>query len=568
MVSVEWTLSANLKTVILEVTSRSLRCFICFTSISSPQSSQNVRLEIISPASFGHGFSTILPSSSPAWLGTSTAILLQQRYQALQINFSNLTSVFSAAMAYLSKLARATGFTSTATKQCDGSPVRSASPANSITQTDHTPETPATPITRWLMSSTPAVPVKYPALHKVKGARVTKTRCDKKKKQKRKSFWGLPFISSLFDQSNNAESEDPESDVEGDFESDPDSDLESDLASSVERDIEGDFESDLDGDTVFDDEDVMDTTEVDNDRTLTDSKRYQELQDKDAGTILRYRHYQDYEDPALAEWTAEERWFLARLENRGREPLINRTWCLDFTWMPRLAFAYNPEEAFIQPIHLTMYRGKFVFPLFTNWLFDVRRFANSLASSAIKALHGLWKAGPLTRGQIAGGAQQEKAIYRAICDYYKWTLADGKLEHKAHIPVTAIVCAKPKESTESVVNRVTAQLHELGRRYRDKWRSPNSKESDTHQSFTHSMPTLFGFLVKNTVSAIVTVDSSIPEKPIRTMHTGNWNVVNQEGWHVMAIAIAFVRQRSFLLQLDAEGELGPEIIDTGDDPDA
>ena len=81
------------------------------------------------------------------------------------------------------------------------------------------------------------------------------------------------------------------------------------------------------------------------------------------------------------------------------------------------------------------------------------------------------------------------------------------------------------------------------------------------------MPTLFGFVIKYTVSAIVTCDSSVPGKPIRTLHTADWNVVSQEGWHAMAVAIAFVRQRDYLMQLDAEGELGPETVDDQNDPD-
>ena len=82
------------------------------------------------------------------------------------------------------------------------------------------------------------------------------------------------------------------------------------------------------------------------------------------------------------------------------------------------------------------------------------------------------------------------------------------------------------------------------------------------------MPTLVGFVVKFTVSAIVVLDSRFPKCPIHVLHTGDWNVVGQEAWHAMAIGIAFVRQRDWLMGLDEEGELGEEIIDEGSDPDA
>jgi len=187
--------------------------------------------------------------------------------------------------------------------------------------------------------------------------------------------------------------------------------------------------------------------------------------------------------------------------------------------------------------------------------------------TAVRAFDNVSRAGGHVHAQLAGGAVPEKPLFRAITDYYKWTLLDGKLENKAHIPVTAIACAKPRESTESVVGRVTDQLHDLGRQYRDKWRHPDCKESDAQQVYTHSLPTLFGFVIKYTVVAIVTCDSSVPGSPIRTLHTADWKVIGQNVWHAIALAIAFVRQRNYLMQLDAEGELGPAIDEKGSDPD-
>lgn len=188
--------------------------------------------------------------------------------------------------------------------------------------------------------------------------------------------------------------------------------------------------------------------------------------------------------------------------------------------------------------------------------------------SATHALQKLINAGPLVRGQLTSGAIPERPLLRGITNYYKWTLLDGNLEHKTHIPVTAIACAKPKESTESVVNRVTDQLHSLARQYRDKWRHPKCKESDEKQVYTHQLPTLFGFVIKYTVVAVVTCDSSVPGKPIRTLHTGDWTRVGQEVWHALAVSIALIKQRNYLMQLDKEGELGPEIIEEESDPDA
>lgn len=85
--------------------------------------------------------------------------------------------------------------------------------------------------------------------------------------------------------------------------------------------------------------------------------------------------------------------------------------------------------------------------------------------------------------------------------------------------------------------------------------------------YTHALPTLFGFVIKYTVVAIVTCDASVPGCPIRTLHTGDWKVIGQNVWHAIAVATAFVRQRNYLMRLDAEGELGPEVLEQGDDPD-
>ena len=79
------------------------------------------------------------------------------------------------------------------------------------------------------------------------------------------------------------------------------------------------------------------------------------------------------------------------------------------------------------------------------------------------------------------------------------------------------------------------------------------------------MPTLFGFVIKYSVVAIVTCDSSIPKKPIRTLGTFDWKIVGQDVWHALALAITMVSARNFLVQLDEEGGLGEEIEES--DPD-
>ena len=51
---------------------------------------------------------------------------------------------------------------------------------------------------------------------------------------------------------------------------------------------------------------------------------------------------------------------------------------------------------------------------------------------------------------------------------------------------------------------------------------------------------------------------------------GVWNLTKegQDLWHALAIAIFMVCARNYLLVLQREGELGDEVVESEDDPDA
>ena len=118
-----------------------------------------------------------------------------------------------------------------------------------------------------------------------------------------------------------------------------------------------------------------------------------------------------------------------------------------------------------------------------------------------------------------------------------------------------------------MVTRVTDQLYSLAAQYRDKWRHPSCCPNSKIQDYTHDLPTLYGIIIKYSVVAIVTCDASVPDKPIRTMATYDWNKgAGQDVWRAFAVAITVVRARDYLVGLDEEGELGEEIEES--DPDA
>lgn len=160
--------------------------------------------------------------------------------------------------------------------------------------------------------------------------------------------------------------------------------------------------------------------------------------------------------------------------------------------------------------------------------------------------------------------------------------------------------AKPGESVASVVRRVTDQLHELGRRYREKWllrpsiegreaeplRSPphygkarvattssSSEEQQVKQSltsydhddavpledgigeeFSHDLPTLYGLVIKHTVVAIVTHDVCVPGQDVRSIAMFDFGQPDQDVWNGFAVAILVVLVRNYLMELVAEAE--------------
>ena len=423
-------------------------------------------------------------------------------------------------MAYLSAFARASGITTPASKDRTPSSTNSTSTPEPEHPLDRRTMSPIKRTQQWVEGPTPKKDSNAVNLHKVKGSRITKS---PSKKEKRKSFWSLELLSNFFGKEQKEETMD-----------------------------------DLEGVTYVEDDEPLPTIEHDHDFTLVEDY---EDEDKAANTKRALKdfndRYLDYNDPRIKEWTDEEIWLFNKLQKRGAEPLLISTWTLDFSTFPDQLFSQDENQVFINNIHTSSGHGR---QLALPSLLKIS--ANLFLLPAAAALTKLISAGSYVDGQKV---QPERPLLRELNAYYKWTLQDGKLHNKEHIPNIAIASAKPRETVESVVSRLTDQLHSLGRQYREKWRHPKSREHDHHQVFLRDMPTLFGFVIKYSVVAIVTCDSSIPRKPIRTLITCDWKITGQGVWHALAVAITMVRARNYLMQLNEEGELGDDIEDS--DPD-
>lgn len=169
------------------------------------------------------------------------------------------------------------------------------------------------------------------------------------------------------------------------------------------------------------------------------------------------------------------------------------------------------------------------------------------------------------------GIAPEKIIRRHLNDYFVWTMRDGNLKNTPHIPVLTIAVAHPGEPVQSVVNRCTDRLHDMGRRYREAWRLDGDTVDDlglSMPSYKHRLPTIFGIIVKATGVGFITYDAAVPGKAVKNM--GVWDLTKdgQDVWHAFAIAIYMICARNYLLNLKQEALLEEEIEEESDDPDA
>ena len=176
-------------------------------------------------------------------------------------------------------------------------------------------------------------------------------------------------------------------------------------------------------------------------------------------------------------------------------------------------------------------------------------------------------AGPRCRDALLQKQRPEPPLNKAIERYKKWSIRDAKLHRRSYIDLIAVTTAEPDETVQSVADRMTDNFHTLARKWRNKLRHSECQENDDNQRYTHKLPTLYGFMIKYSVVAVVTFDSRSLSNPIRTLTTLNHQIDGIDVWHALAISIVCCRARNHLLQLEKEGCIGAEIP-TEDDPDA
>ncbi|KAL9102966.1 MAG: hypothetical protein Q9163_001953 [Psora crenata] len=426
-------------------------------------------------------------------------------------------------MAYFSVFSKARSVIRPPTKNGTNASSQNSADAKSIARTRQRSMSPPETNRGWLHSLTRKTERRASDHDRVKTGRVTKNNSWEKR---RNSFWNVPAISTFFAQSSGHQAE-----------------------------------KDFDGDTVVIKEEQSESASEDNENTLVNEDTVNdEINER---TDINDR-FLDYNDPRVKEWSVEEVWMFNKLSMRGFEPLLSEEWQWDFPSFPDPLFTKDESLVFINNLNTSITDGKILtqpHPRFR--LISIL----TIPDTATNELNALVQAGPRCRDAILLKQQPEQPLKKGIERYKKWSLRDGKLLRKPHIDMISVATAKPGETVQSVVHRITDKLYSLGREWRNKWRHPDHKESDVDQGYMHEPPTLYGFVIKYSVVAIVTCDARMPTKPVRTLVTLDFQQLGQDVWHALAISIVCVRTRNYLLQLEEEGQIGEEILDDSD-PDA
>jgi len=244
-------------------------------------------------------------------------------------------------MAYISNFAKAAGLVSQ--HRADPSS-KSTTISGDMRRLDRESMSPTKRTKRWLEAPTP---VKETTIHKVKGSKITKPGHDRHKN--RSSFWGLPLLANF-------------------------------LGKKPTIGIDN-----IESETAIGDDTPVPTTEYDNDSTLVaDGDDYDEefRVEKTERTLQDYRSdcNLDHNDPRFKEWTDDENWFFTRLRNRGREPLFDHTWAMDFPTYPDSLFTKDPNQVFINSTNCNLYRGKSLFLQELPRVTQANTFPNSCPS--------------------------------------------------------------------------------------------------------------------------------------------------------------------------------------------
>ncbi|KAI9855424.1 MAG: hypothetical protein M1830_006465 [Pleopsidium flavum] len=232
------------------------------------------------------------------------------------------------------------------------------------------------------------------------------------------------------------------------------------------------------------------------------------------------------------DWSESEIALLQKLNMRGFEPLLPEHWMMDFNTIPEPLFTEKDQEVLINS-------------------------ASGRDFRATKALASLLSLGVRVREKIDTSLPPEGTIRREIESYIKWSEIDGRLTTDHHVPVLTVATTKPGQDIQEVVDIVTAKLHALARRYRDKWRIHSTVEASRSKDpadtvkdeYAHDLPTLYGMVISHTVVTFVSHTTAVPYMPVRSIALFDFGDDEHDVWNGFAVAILVVMVRNYLMGL-------------------
>ena len=136
-------------------------------------------------------------------------------------------------------------------------------------------------------------------------------------------------------------------------------------------------------------------------------------------------------------------------------------------------------------------------------------------------------------------------------------------------PIICIVAAKMGETTNHVVERCQKEMAKAGNKWAKVLARPSVGPS-WERTFAKPGPTIYGITVKYGVMCFLSFDPNMgaPElggKPVRLIGTYNWEIMEQDVWHALAVAIVACKARNCLMELNAEELLGPDRVESDRD---
>lgn len=326
--------------------------------------------------------------------------------------------------------------------------------------------------------------------------------------------------------------------------------------------------TDLDGDTIV----AHQPTEMDDETIVVDESEYlPPPHRRKIKTQPPKEHIPTSAELQVQGWAEDEIWTYHKLSKMNEEPIFPSTWAQDFPSFPDYLFTKDYDLAFVKGLRASI-------------------------TDACPAFNTLMMAGGQVRCRIHEKLAQEPSLKRALFNYQRWMIRDARLKRKRFTPIMAILTAYPDESVERLCERCEKRFRKDGKAWHrkmvaDEPRGRSRSRDDTAEveedpiseptQNPQPLPILYGVLVKRSIMMLVSwnpnpaivpqgaastdANGDAPSNPMRTLGTYNWAAEGHDVWHALAAAIVFCKVRNTLVELDKQGWLGPELVES--DPD-